>query len=136
MAEILICQNAVNNHIDNKKVGWFWEALATNLGNPYYKIVDIKYDKESLGNNFQSLENNYPTAYTIGKYMLENLPHDKIIYYVKNPDILYQDADMIIENAKQWFNENYLQEKDIERIKQGEFVFYQVKNDKKKIKGA
>ena len=58
--------------------------------------------------------------------MLENIPHDKILYYVKNPDILYQDADMIIENAKKWFNENYLQEKDIERIKQGEFVFYQV----------
>lgn len=129
-----ICQKEVTTN--NKVISWFWEALATNLGNPYYKIVDIKYDKESLSNNFQSLKNNYPTAYTIGKYMLENIPHNKLIYYVKNPDILYQDSDMIIENTKKWFNEKYLKEQDIERIKKGEFVFYKTQDDKKKIKGV
>ena len=83
-----ICQQESElEHIDNDII-WFWEALATNLGNPeaFSKVV-IKATNEEI-NNFNSLSQNYPIAFTIGNYMLNNYNHDDILEYVKYPSKL------------------------------------------------
>ena len=96
------CQQEINNDATN--VEWFWEALATNLGNPFDHVTSIQYSKKELMYNFDSLSYNYSTAYTIGKFILEKIPHAQILEYVKNPQRLIGDTDSIIASAKQWFN--------------------------------
>lgn len=99
---IHICHK--NCQIENypKTITWFWEALATNLGNPedFSKVV-ITASNEDI-NKFHSLSNNYPIAYTIGKYMLEEYSHKDILNYVKYPSKLLSDSENILNNAREW----------------------------------
>lgn len=95
-----ICQqDSEIEHIDSDIV-WFWEALATNLGNPedFHKIEITVGDDEIQ--EFNSLVNNYPIAYTIGSYMLENYSHEQILEYVRYPKKLQLDSRKILEEAK------------------------------------
>ncbi|MBR3661219.1 MAG: hypothetical protein IKN63_04920 [Bacilli bacterium] len=97
-----ICQQESElEHIDNDII-WFWEALATNLGNPeaFSKVV-IKATNEEI-NNFNSLSQNYPIAFTIGNYMLNNYNHDDILEYVKYPSKLLKDSEKILNSAREW----------------------------------
>ena len=64
------CQQEINP--DSKNVEWFWEALATNLGNPFDHTIDFQFNEEQLINDFNSVPNNYEIVFTIGKYLLEN----------------------------------------------------------------
>ena len=90
-------------HLDSDIV-WFWEALATNLGNPEaFSNISIKATNEEI-NNFNSLEQNYPTAFTIGNYMLENYSHEGILEYVKYPSKLLVDSEKILNAAREWSN--------------------------------
>ena len=63
------CQQEINP--DSKNVEWFWEALATNLGNPFDHTIDFQFNEEQLINDFNSVPNNYEIVFTIGKYLLE-----------------------------------------------------------------
>ena len=116
------CQQEINNDATN--VEWFWEALATNLGNPFDHVTSIQYSKKELMYNFDSLSYNYSTAYTIGKFILEKIPHAQILEYVKNPQRLIGDTDSIIASAKQWFNEKYLVLPAIPKEENKDFVIY------------
>lgn len=111
------CHNEINPN-DNGVI-WFFEALATNLGNPYRYLHEIDCTKEELMYEFNNgLKNAYPIAYTLGKYMLEHYPHEKILDYVKNPHKLIQDIDIIINETKAWlFNETNLKTPNTQRIK-------------------
>ncbi len=97
-----ICQQDSEIDSIDKDIVWFWEALATNLGNPgaFTKIV-IKATNEEI-NNFNSLSQNYLTAFTIGNYMLENYSHEAILEYVKYPQKLLRDSEEILNNAREW----------------------------------
>lgn len=116
------CQQEINSN--SKNVEWFWEALATNLGNPFDHVTSIQCAKEDLMNDFNSLFNNYNTAYTIGKYMIEKLSHNKILEYVKNREKLINDTDEIIIGAKKWFNENYLEIPPVPKAENDDFIIY------------
>ena len=99
-----ICQQEKElEHLDSDIV-WFWEALATNLGNPEaFSNISIKATNEEI-NNFNSLEQNYPTAFTIGNYMLENYSHEDILEYVKYPSKLLVDSEKTLNAAREWSN--------------------------------
>ena len=99
-----ICQQEKElEHLDSDVV-WFWEALATNLGNPEaFSSISIKATNEEII-DFNSLEQNYPTAFTIGKYMLENYSHEGILEYVKYPLELLVDSEKILNAAREWSN--------------------------------
>ena len=85
-------------------ISWFWEALATNLGNPTdFKKIPINATNEEI-KEFGNLEDNYLIAYTIGKYMLENYSHEEILDYVKYPTTILNDSDLILNNAREWSN--------------------------------
>ena len=96
------CQQEINP--DSKNVEWFWEALATNLGNPFDYTIDLKFNEDQLINDFNSVPNNYEIAFTIGKYLLENYSHEDIMRYVRNPEILRKDARNIFNEAKDRVN--------------------------------
>lgn len=99
-----ICQqDSEIEHIGNDIV-WFWEALATNLGNPKaFSRVVIDATNEEI-NDFNSLSQNYRIAFTIGNYMLENYSHEEVLDYVKYPSKLLLDSDKILDNARSWSN--------------------------------
>ena len=101
---IHLCQQATQVESVNFEIVWFWEALATNLGNPeHFEIVPISASNEEI-NEFIKLKNNYPIAYTIGNYMLENYSRDQILDYVKYPTKLLKDEEQILDDAKIWSN--------------------------------
>lgn len=92
----------IEHHIDD--IIWFWEGLATNLGNPEeYECISINASNEDI-NNFNCSENNYPIAFTIVKYMLENYSHEKILEYVKYPSKLLVDSKMILNDSRECSN--------------------------------
>lgn len=94
------CQQEWNEN--SKGVSWYWEALATNLSNQDYSPVSLgDCDFEKLKSDFNGTENGYSYSYTLGKYMLENYSKEKLLEYVKNPDLLKQDANHIFETVKQ-----------------------------------
>ena len=98
-----ICQQDTEiEHID--EIVWFWEALATNLGNPKgFKEIPINASNKDMY-EFNYLDKNYSIAYTIGKYMLDNYSHEEILDYVKYPTRLENDSDLILNNVREWSN--------------------------------
>lgn len=100
------CQQEINPDAEN--VEWFWEALATNLANPFDHVASIQCEDDDLINNLNSIPYNYEICFTIGKYLLENYSHEQILDYVKNPDKLRKDAKTIFKEERKWFNKNYL----------------------------
>lgn len=99
-----ICQqDSEIEHIDEEII-WFWEALATNLGNPEkYRIIQIESSNKEI-TDFNSSESNYPIAFTIGKYMLDHYTHEEILEYIKYPTKLLKDSEKILNNAREWSN--------------------------------
>lgn len=101
-----ICQqDSEIEHIDNDVV-WFWEALATNLGNyEDFCRIDIEVSNEEI-NDFKSLVNNYFVAFTIGNYMLENYSHSQILEYIRYPKVLLKDSYKILNEVRDWNKKN------------------------------
>ncbi len=101
-----ICQQECEiEHMDHDIV-WFWEALATNLGNPeIFTRLEIKSNNEEI-NDFISLNNNYSVAFTIGNYLIENYSREEIIEYVKYPSKLLRDSERLLNEAREWSKVN------------------------------
>ncbi len=100
-----ICQKNCQVEKYNKTISWFWESLATNLGNPEkFSRITIEATNEEI-NNFNTLPNNYPIAFTIGNYLLENYSHEDILNYVKYPSKLLADSEKILNAARKWSNQ-------------------------------
>lgn len=101
-----ICQQNLQIDQIETDIYWFWEALATNLGNPdNFSVINFDITPKEL-QDFNNIRNNYNIAFTIGKYMLSNISHDKLIEYIKYPSKLKLDESKIINNAIIWSNQN------------------------------
>ena len=103
-----ICQqeSQIEKTKPEDEVIWFWEALATNLGNPTnYEVIPITSSNNEI-DNFNCSEHNYPIAFTIGRYMLENYTHGQILEYVKYPSGLIQEKEEILNAAREWSKSN------------------------------
>lgn len=94
------CQQEVNPNVNGCQ--WFWEALALNLAGPFMNSVKVDCTKEQLMKDYLHLPNAYPISFTIGRYMLEFYEHEKILNYVKNPDELILDLELILQEVKRW----------------------------------
>ena len=103
-----ICQQEAQKETIDNEIIWFWEALATNLGNPekFSKILITATNDEI--NNFIFLPYNYPIAFTIGNYILENYTNEEILEYVKYPTKLLNDSELILNDARIWSNSKRL----------------------------
>ncbi len=75
---------------------WFWEALATNLSGQCMEYPQELCTRDDLMFHYNEVPYAYSISYHIGKYMLENLPHEKIYEYIANPDALWQDTEELL----------------------------------------
>ena len=90
------CQQQVYDN--SYGVGWYWEALATNLAEQLYSETRIECDGEELSFEFFGLAEGYLYANNLGKYMLKTYPHTKILEYVKEPQKLMSQVQQIIDD--------------------------------------
>lgn len=75
-----ICQLAIGSC----NPGWFWEVLATNLGNPECQHVsEQSFTMEDLNENFDNIDG-YGIAYKIGQYLFNNYDEEFILSLVKD----------------------------------------------------
>lgn len=93
-----ICQQQVNPNAYGCE--WFWEALALNLSEQIIPETTIDCTREQLMFHYTSLPNGYSISYTIGKYMLENYAHKRLLNYITNPQQLWDDTKIILSNVK------------------------------------
>lgn len=75
-----ICQQWIGSN----SPGWFWEVLATNLGNPECQHTTFEaFTLDDLNQNFDMIDG-YGIAYKIGKYLFENYDDDFILQLALN----------------------------------------------------
>lgn len=108
-----ICQAKAHGE-NNTQNPWFWEALATNLGNPeVFGRVISEFEKSV---HFEDLENvddlnnaindgSYKYAYLMGNYMLKNISHKQILNYVKDEKLLNKNVEKILNEAKVFYKD-------------------------------
>lgn len=95
-----LCQQELNSNSEG--TGWFWEALATNLSGQDYNLISLENcDFNRLQEDFNNTQNGYSYSFTLGKFMLENYSKDKLLEYIKNPNLLKNDANNIFDLARQ-----------------------------------
>lgn len=117
-----ICQQNSSGRSGDQN-GWFWEALATNLGNPEsFEWVKEEYDQYVNWQEILSVKelnegNKYKYDYLIGRYMLDKIPYKKVMEYIKNPDILEKDGERILASAKKYSDKTYSQKYNYENKK-------------------
>lgn len=100
-----ICQSGVVED-DAEGCFWFWEGLATNLGNPEdfcEVIIDLGEIKDINSLERITSNGNYNYAYLVVRYMLKNISHNQILKYIKNENFLERDAENILKNAKKFY---------------------------------
>ena len=100
------CQQEINPDAEN--VEWFWEALATNLANPFDCVASMQCEDDELIYHLNDVPYSYQICFTIGKFILESYSHEKIMDYVRNPDKLRKDAKTIFKEEREWFHKKYL----------------------------
>ena len=91
--------HAFNNDFtsDNKNIIWFREGLATNLANQDYSDINLHdCDINKLIKNWYGFgKGNYNYAHEIVKYMIDNMSHDELMSFIKNPDYVRNNAVII-----------------------------------------
>lgn len=86
-----LCQQQLNS----KNPGWFWEVLATTLGNLEYQHEIMEpFTMEDL-NDFDNFDG-YGAAYKIGRYLFQNYDSDFILEMVKDNNKLYNTIPKVI----------------------------------------
>jgi hypothetical protein len=91
-----LCQQ----QIKSENPGWFWEVLATTLGNPECQHeIKEKFTLDDLY-NFDNIDG-YGAVYKIGKYLFENYDSDYILEMVKNNDKLFERIPKIIDSLNE-----------------------------------
>ena len=116
------CQQEINS--DAKNVEWFWEALATNLANPFDCVASMQCEDDELIYHLNDVPYSYQICFTIGKFMIEEYPHEKILDYVKNPDQLRKDTRKIFKEEREWFNKKYLPLPSLPRTENDDFKIF------------
>ena len=88
-----ICQDMTGSN----SPGWFWEVLATNLGNPECQHESNEsFTLEDLNENFDNIDG-YGISYTLGKYLFENYDNDFLLELVHNNSKLESIINEIID---------------------------------------
>lgn len=78
-----ICHHELLGENNSHGHTWFSEALATNVSGQDYSgnIINCTYNE--LKDDFNSASNNYPTAYLMGKFMLDHYGRDFVLNLIK-----------------------------------------------------
>ena len=75
-----LCQQYLNS----KNPGWFWELIATNIGNPENQHEsNDSFSLKELNEKFDEIDG-YGIVYKFGKYIFENYDRDTILSLIKD----------------------------------------------------
>lgn len=87
-----LCQQKVGSN----NPGWFWEVLATVLGNPECQHeTDDQFTIQDLDENFDKIDG-YGAVFKIGKYLFSNYDSDFILSLVNDNKKMYEVVDEVI----------------------------------------
>ena len=87
-----LCQQKVGS----KNTGWFWEVLATVLGNPECQHeTEETFTIKDLDENFDKIDG-YGAVFKIGKYLFDNYDRNFILSLVHDNDKMYETVNEII----------------------------------------
>ena len=82
--------------------GWFWEVLATVLGNPECQHeTNEHFTIEDLDERFDEIDG-YGAAYKIGRYLFANYDEEYISSLVTDNDKMYETIREIIDNINNY----------------------------------
>lgn len=98
-----LCQT----QIGSENPGWFWEVIATTIGNPECQH-DIKesFTYKDLNENFDKIDG-YGAAYTVGKYLFANYSQDFILDMIKDNEVFDKNIEGIVEKSQSTKNERH-----------------------------
>lgn len=90
-----LCQR----QIGSENPGWFWEVIATTIGNPECQYeTNQGFTLDDLNTSFDKFDG-YGAAYKIGKYLFANYDNEYILSLVKDNDKLTKEIPAIIEKV-------------------------------------
>lgn len=100
----IFCYNACHEfthlcqqYLNSKNPGWFWELIATNIGNPENQHeCNDNFTLEELNEKFDEIDG-YGIVYKFGKYIFENYDRDTILSWVKDNEKFMEEIEGIIE---------------------------------------
>lgn len=91
-----ICQESIGS----RSPGWFWEVIATNLGNPENQHeTNSEFTLDDLYNRFDDIDG-YGAVYKLGKHLFENYDKDFILSLIKDNNKLIEFEDKLIIKQK------------------------------------
>jgi hypothetical protein len=103
--EEIFCYNACHEfthlcqqYLNSKNPGWFWELIATNIGNPENQHEsNYRFTLKELNEKFDKIDG-YGIVYKFGKYIFENYDRDTILSWIKDNEKFMEEIEGIIES--------------------------------------
>lgn len=104
--EILdLCYNACHEfthlcqqYLNSKNPGWFWELIATNIGNPeVQQECNDSFTLKDLNERFDDIDG-YSIVYKFGKYIFENYDRKTILSWIKDNEKFMSEIEGIIDS--------------------------------------
>lgn len=101
----IFCYNACHEfthlcqqYLNSKNPGWFWELIATNIGNPEVQHeCNDSFTLKDLNERFDDIDG-YSIVYKFGKYIFENYDRKTILSWIKDNEKFMKEIDGIIDN--------------------------------------
>lgn len=103
--EEIFCYNACHEfahlcqqYLNSKNPGWFWELIATNIGNPENQHeCNDSFTLKKLNEKFDEIDG-YGIVYKFGKYIFDNFDRDTILSWIKDNGKFMKEIEGIIES--------------------------------------
>lgn len=103
--EQMFCHNACHEfthlcqqYINSENPGWFWELIATNIGNPENQHEsNNSFSLKELNEKFDEIDG-YGIVYKFGKYIFENYDRKTILSWIKDNKKFMKVIEGIIES--------------------------------------
>jgi len=88
-----LCQQYLNS----ENPGWFWEVIATNIGNPENQHeCNDNFTLKELNEKFDKIDG-YAIAYSFGKYIFENYDRNTILSWIKDNEKFKKEIVSVID---------------------------------------
>lgn len=88
-----LCQQYLNS----ENPGWFWEVIATNIGNPEVQHeCNDSFTLKDLNERFDKIDG-YGIAYSFGKYIFENYARNTILSWIKDNEKFKKEIESAID---------------------------------------
>lgn len=102
--EQIFCYNACHEfthlcqqYLNSENPGWFWELIATNIGNPEVQHeCDDNFTLKDLNEKFDDIDG-YGIVYKFGKYIFENYDRETILSWIKDNEKFMNEIQNIID---------------------------------------